>query len=1248
MIEGSRALPTQHLSIRVPWHDAGWTGRVCNNPAKNTACRILKRIAERKSDEEEVAVAGSSFSDLDTERLPPCVAEKVGFMMPFSLTEVKSHPYIETNPATHGHFDRTRYTMKPFSAPCVPYRWMLLEEAADLVEMYDLGFQPEREPELPFQNNWVQERKNQLVMLDTFFSAVRPAESLCFFYAKDTPLSSKAARVIVAVGLVTAVDDHVEHEYKCSKADAPLRGVLWERNVSHSIRGPRFEEGLVFPYVEAFEAAQQQGFDPEECLAFAPDEAFWSFSYGSEHVSHDEAIASVLSCIRALAKIEEVVPGPWWRASAWLDEQLARLWRMRGPFPGFGSAVTAFLGEGGGVVAYDIARRCTAEDEEDPWPTFERTIASEEAEGTTDGLIGEGFRGAWLAMTPERKELLQLLSRFSISADQAVRFFNPDHREVEIDEATLIENPYTLFELDRSSSDAISLMAIDRGMLPDRSVAESYPLPDRSRLADKVDARRVRALMVAALEQGSEQGHTLLPRAWLTASIGEMALDTDCPTGPEVFAAVGSRLHGVISVVEMATGEPAYQLHRLSEAGSLIRNTIHKRTGERSRRHRGEYDYASIVDEGLGAIRPDSADADVEALARREKAAALQELFESRLTALIGPAGTGKTTLLKMLCELPEVANSGVLLLAPTGKARVQLETKTGMDGAMTIAQFLMRYGDRYEPETQRYVATGSSDRCGDYKTVIVDECSMLTEDQLAALLDGISGVQRLVLVGDPRQLPPIGSGRPFVDIVRELEPEGIENALPPRVGRGYAELITERRQRQRGGEPRPDLTLARWFGGVTDPGSDEIWDRLENEAMAELRLESWKDGEDPSEKLLDLIVEELGLDGREDEIRFEESVGGSEYNGRTYFWRTKGDEKPKAESWQVITPVRGADHGVASLNRVVQQTFRKTWYWGALGQRYNRVVHPPLGPQGIVYGDKVINLRNSSQRRVYPERDSYVANGDVGLVVGSFKRRNQRKLFPSLEVEFTSQPNHAYGFPVWEFGGDEASPPLELAYALTVHKTQGSEFGTTFVVLPNPCWLLSRELLYTALTRQRDRVVILHKGDVRDLRRYASERYSDVARRLTNVFVPPNPVPFDVDGKESFLEERLIHRTKRGDLVRSKSEVIIANELLAQGIDRYEYEAPLSIKGKTRYPDFTIIDDDTGESFYWEHLGMLNHPDYRRRWERKLEDYRQSGIRRHEDGGGDAGTLIVTQDDDKGGIDAEAIAKLIHDQFVG
>ena len=225
----------------------------------------------------------------------------------------------------------------------------------------------------------------------------------------------------------------------------------------------------------------------------------------------------------------------------------------------------------------------------------------------------------------------------------------------------------------------------------------------------------------------------------------------------------------------------------------------------------------------------------------------------------------------------------------------------------------------------------------------------------------------------------------------------------------------------------------------------------------------------------------------------------------------------------------------------------------------------------------------------------------------------------------------------------DEGSPPLELAYVLTVHKTQGSEFGTTFVVLPNPCWPLSRELLYTALTRQKDRVVILHQGDLRELRRYANEVHSEIARRLTNLFAPPKPIAVDADGDRRFLDDRLIHRTKRGDLVRSKSEVIIANELLAQGIDRYEYEAPLELSnGETRYPDFTIVDDDTGESYYWEHLGLLHRPDYKKRWERKLALYRDADILPHEEGGGEAGTLIETRDEPNGGVDSSKIAGLV------
>jgi hypothetical protein len=102
------------------------------------------------------------------------------------------------------------------------------------------------------------------------------------------------------------------------------------------------------------------------------------------------------------------------------------------------------------------------------------------------------------------------------------------------------------------------------------------------------------------------------------------------------------------------------------------------------------------------------------------------------------------------------------------------------------------------------------------------------------------------------------------------------------------------------------------------------------------------------------------------------------------------------------------------------------------------------------------------------------LANGEIGIAVGQFKTAKMTKAPWELQVEFSSQPGFAYKFRDSDFG-EESQPILELAYALTVHKAQGSEFGRVLLALPNPCRLLSRELLYTALTRQRDRVVVLH-----------------------------------------------------------------------------------------------------------------------------------------------------------------------------
>ena len=322
-----------------------------------------------------------------------------------------------------------------------------------------------------------------------------------------------------------------------------------------------------------------------------------------------------------------------------------------------------------------------------------------------------------------------------------------------------------------------------------------------------------------------------------------------------------------------------------------------------------------------------------------------------------------------------------------------------------------------------------------------------------------------------------------------------------------------------------------------------------------------------------------------------------------------------------------------------------------ANAEGWGRKVPKPFGSQSILYGDKVINIVNQKGRRVWPAvvGEAYLANGDLGIVVGQYKGQTSKlKGLPSmLEVEFAGQLGHKYSFWKGEFG-DEARNPLELAYALTVHKAQGSEFGITFLVLPNPCWLLSRELLYTALTRHRDRLVVMHQGPVADFRQFAGEEHSEIARRMTNLFVDPLPREVVVGKGKRFLEDGLIHRTERGELVRSKSELVIADKLHARGIE-YAFEQPLVLsEGRVRYPDFTIADHASGVTFYWEHLSLLGDPGYRARWERKRAEYLAAGIRSYKEGGGPEGTLIETRDDPSGGLDAAAIAQLIDDVLLG
>jgi len=1268
MIKGARQLPAMHLSVRVPWHDERWAGNVCRNPRGNTSCLVLPRIAESRDDVAESDSYRQPWN-ADGIGLPACAAERGAFMSPTGYSRRARHPY--SHDSRYTHFRETHFHHPAHSAGAVPFAWMMKEKDGIplLAKDYRIDFKPDLEPELKFDSTWVQERRNQLAMLDTFFSAVVPEESLVFFYAKRTPLTDDNRRVIVGIGRALKVDDPVEYSYEDGAPPKDgMRCVLWERNIHHSIR-PAMLDGFLMPYHDLLELAEKDpDIDIGSLVLHAPDEYRAAFSMGSEHVTHDQAITVLLSCQAMLGKWEKLVPGDWRAAREWIDRQLNRLWRMRGAFPGLGSTLSALGISHGTLIAYAIGRLLHedgSQEVRDPWPMVDKVIRDPKllpADLAT--MVGASTAKLWEGLRPERRALLKLLARFEITADQAKRWFVAEERAeagIDVSDDLILKNPYLCYEADRGQPDAIGLGAIDRGLFPAPEVAAAVPIPEPSACGEPIDERRGRALMLDTMDRAAREGHTLLPQSWLVQRVRDLGIAPKCEITSDWVETFSASLKERFVSTAMADGSAAWQLREYADMREIISARVNRRLA--GKRHAGDRDWRALIDAELPPFA-EAGDPEMEEAARQEKATALEELYRSRFSVLIGPAGTGKTSLLTALIKLPSVAGGGVLLLAPTGKARVQMQRRAAGASAFTLAQFLLGSG-RYDPETGRYLVTNEANRENGYKTVIIDESSMLTEDHLAATLDAIesAAVERLILVGDPRQLPPIGAGRPFVDVVRHLKEKG---PTPAGKATGYAELRIVRRQTgsvepdPTPGRERDDILLSKWFGGdAPDAGADEVWGRLIAGEAIGVRAVQWETEAELQEKLLGevkavtrAIAKRFGYEHEKDDALFEISLGGRPgSNGVVYFNSSNlapDRHGTDVESWQILSPLRAGETGVDGVNRWLQKTFRQhVRKWAEPADPRWRKTCEPLGNQGILYGDKVINIRNQRRHDVYPEIDeAYLANGEIGLVIGQYKSQKWeknpklgKKLPWKLEVEFSSQPELKFGFSKGDFG-DERDPSLELAYALTIHKSQGSEFGVTFVVVPNPCRLLSRELLYTALTRQRELVVLLHQGDLRSLLKLSSDQHSDTARRITNLFTAPKPV----EHIGVFFEEGLIHRTARGEMVRSKSEVIIANLLHSMGIS-YAYEQPFTGKdGSVKYPDFTIEDAETGQRVFLEHLGLLHNSAYKRRWDAKVEWYRDQGVLSAEEGEGDGGLLLTTTEEN--GFDSAVVEKKLRTTF--
>lgn len=235
--------------------------------------------------------------------------------------------------------------------------------------------------------------------------------------------------------------------------------------------------------------------------------------------------------------------------------------------------------------------------------------------------------------------------------------------------------------------------------------------------------------------------------------------------------------------------------------------------------------------------------------------------------------------------------------------------------------------------------------------------------------------------------------------------------------------------------------------------------------------------------------------------------------------------------------------------------------------------------------------------------------------------KRNRQSFLPGY-------PNKRFSY--YSSKSDEADNTIDLAYAITIHKSQGSDFDTVLVVLPKSGRILSRELIYTALTRARKKLILLIQDNISWLIEYTKPQMSVLAKRNTNLF--STSVREDISNIP--YVEGLIHTTlKPGLIVRSKSEVIIANILYERGID-FEYERMIEDNGRRCIPDFTF-EDASGDTILWEHLGMLDNPAYKESWEKKRDFYKSIGYI-------EGVNLFTTVDHENGSIDSTEIAAIV------
>ena len=595
--------------------------------------------------------------------------------------------------------------------------------------------------------------------------------------------------------------------------------------------------------------------------------------------------------------------------------------------------------------------------------------------------IGEEFR-----LQVGMRQLMEFFAAHQLPAELAVRTYKI-YGDSTLD--LLYDDPYLLMDegLDASFG-AVDRFAIEMGVAGD-------------------DPRRVEAGLLFELSYNLSAGHSFLPEEKLKAATAQLlSVDADTVQQGILRAREAERI-----VSDTLAGIQVDYLPQLHEAEQCCTRRLLEFAAN-SFPERQDLDKL---------LRQAASESNLNYSGQQEQA--IREASRSGLLIITGGPGTGKTTVLRGILNLLGQMQLRVLLAAPTGRAAKRLTEVTGEE-ASTIHRLLEAGIDQ---ATGKMVFARDEDNPLKCDAVIVDEMSMVDVLLLSSLLKAIPKGKRLILVGDPDQLPPVGPGFPFSNMLRSGVLPTV--CLTEIFRQAQQSLIVMNAHRVNRGE-LPELKT------VT---SDFFFMRRNTE-------------ESVTQLIRDLCT-----------TRLPKNMG--------------------IQPWeiQVLSPTRKGAVGTAALNKMLQ---------AALNPAGQGKKEKAFGDILFREGDRVMQIKNNYDI-MWKKIDGTavgtgIFNGDVGIIAAiEPNEERMRVVFDDREAE--------YDFT--QLG------ELEPAYAITVHKSQGSEYRAVILTAWNGSpYLLNRSILYTAITRARELLIIVGREEtVAAMTQNAKKnrRYSGLKLRL-------------------------------------------------------------------------------------------------------------------------------------------------------